>query len=68
MSSSATLLVIVFASVLGMAYFVYGKKEGRALFLLAGAALCIYPYLVDSLWATALIGLALAAAPFAFER
>ena len=68
MSSPATLLVIVFASVLGMAYFVYGKKESRGSFLLAGAALCIYPYLVDSLWATTLIGLALAAAPFVLKR
>jgi hypothetical protein len=68
MGSPATLLIIVFASVLGMAYFVYGKKASRASFLLAGAALCVYPYLVDSLWAVALIGIALAAAPSVLDR
>ncbi len=64
MGSTAMVLSVVFASVLGTAYFVYGKRQSRASFLLAGAALCFYPYLVESLWATVLIGLALAAAPF----
>ena len=63
-AASAKILIIVFAGVLGTAYFVYGKRQSRASFLLAGAALCFYPYLVESLWATVLIGLALAAAPF----
>ena len=67
MGSPSTALVIVFASVLGTAYFVYGKRQSRVSFLLAGAALCVYPYLVSSLWATVLIGLALGAAPFVVD-
>ena len=66
MSASGTILVGIFAGVLGTAYFVYGKREGRIPFLLAGAALCIYPYFVPTLWGSVLLGLALAAAPFFF--
>jgi hypothetical protein len=68
MSSPATLFVVILASALGAGYFVYGKRESRASFLLAGAALCIYPYLVDSLWANVVLGLTLAAAPFVVDR
>ena len=64
MSSTGTILIAVFAGVLGTAYFVYGKKESRASFMLSGAALCVYPYFVDSPWASFLIGAALAAAPY----
>jgi len=66
MGSTSSLLIIVLASALGAGYFVYGKRESRASFLLAGAALCFYPFLVDSLWATVLLGLGLAVAPFLF--
>jgi len=68
MGSPGTLFVVILASALGAAYFVYGKRDQRASFLLAGAALCVYPYLVDSFWASVLIGLALAAAPFLLAR
>jgi hypothetical protein len=67
MTSTGTILVVVFAGVLGTAYFVYGKKQSRASFMLAGAALCVYPYFVDSFWASALFGVALAAVPFFVE-
>ena len=67
MSSTGTILLAVFAGVLGTAYFVYGKKAGRFSFLLSGAALCVYPYFVESPWASALVGVALAAAPFFAE-
>jgi hypothetical protein len=66
-AASAKVLIIVFTSALGAGYFVYGRKESRAWFLLSGAALCVYPYLVSSLWATALLGVAIAAAPFFVE-
>jgi hypothetical protein len=68
MASTVVVLIVVFASVLGAAYFVYGKRASRASFLLAGAALCVYPYVVDSLWAMLLVGLALAAVPFVVDR
>jgi len=65
--SPAILLVILVASALGSGYFLYGKKQGRAAPMLAGAALCVYPYFVESLWALVLIGLGLALAPFVVD-
>lgn len=65
--SPATLLVILLASALGTGYFVYGKKQGRAAPMLAGAALCVYPYLFDSFWALVLVGLGIALVPFVVD-
>ncbi|HTA65388.1 MAG TPA: hypothetical protein VK753_07780 [Xanthomonadaceae bacterium] len=54
---------LVFSSV-GMGYFIYGKKQGRAAPLLCGIALMVYPYFIDSAWATIGIGVALMAIPY----
>ena len=61
---TASLMVILVTSAFGMGYFVYGKKQQMLVPLLAGIALCVYPYFVDGPWPLALIGLALMAAPF----
>jgi hypothetical protein len=50
--------------VLGLSYFMYGKRQERIGFLAAGVALCVYPYLVSGLALQILIGLGLAAVPF----
>lgn len=63
MNSSAGILIAVLTGAIGTGYFIYGKKEGRPLPMLVGAALCIYPYFVDRLWLLALIGLVLMALP-----
>jgi len=59
-----SLLVIVLAGSLGAGYFLYGKREARGSFMLAGTALCVYPLLVNGAWTLLLVGIALAAAPF----
>jgi len=61
-----TLVVIVLAGALGTGYFVYGKKDARAPFMFAGAALCIYPLAVSGFWKVLFVGLGLALAPFLF--
>jgi hypothetical protein len=48
----------------GMAYFVYGRKTQTWMPMVAGIALCIYPYFVDSLWLSILVGVVLLALPF----
>jgi len=58
------LFVGILAGVLGLSYFIYGKRQERIGFLAAGVGLCIYPYLVDGLALQILIGVGLAAAPF----
>jgi lipid-A-disaccharide synthase-like uncharacterized protein len=62
--SAPTLFVGILAGVLGLSYFIYGKRQGRISFLAAGVGLCVYPYLVDGLALQILVGLALLAVPF----
>jgi len=58
------LFVGILAGVLGLSYFIFGKRQERISFLAAGVGLCIYPYLVDGLALQILIGVGLLAAPF----
>jgi len=64
MPTPSQLFIGLLAGAIGLAYFVYGKKESRFMPMLSGAALCIYPYLVSSVLWLCLIGLVLMAAPF----
>jgi hypothetical protein len=62
--SPASLAIGILTGAIGLAYFIYGKRQARFAPLLAGLALCVYPYFVDSVpWSLA-IGAALAVAPF----
>ena len=62
--SPASLAIGILTGAIGFAYFVYGKRQARFAPLLAGLALCVYPYFVDSVPWSLVIGAALAAAPF----
>ena len=64
MPSASTLFVGIIAGVIGLSYFIYGKKQERIAFLAAGVGLCVCPYLVGGLVLQILIGLGLAAVPF----
>jgi hypothetical protein len=67
MPSATSLFFGIMAGAVGMAYFIYGKRQARAVPMVAGIVLSIYPYFTDSLlWLTA-IGLALVAAPFLID-
>jgi hypothetical protein len=52
----------------GMAYFVYGKKQAELVFMLTGGLLCFYPYFVADLTVMTIVGVALMAVPFAAAR
>jgi hypothetical protein len=67
MSSTAFMLWTVLFSSVGMGYFVYGKKQGKASALLGGVALMVYPYMVSSVLPLVLLGAAFAAVPFFLE-
>jgi hypothetical protein len=58
------LFIGLIAGAIGVAYFVYGKKESRFTPMLSGVALCVYPYLVSSVQWLCIIGVILMAAPF----
>ena len=64
MPSGSTLFVGILAGVLGLSYFIYGKRQERIGFLAAGVGLCVYPYVIEGLLLQILIGLGLAAVPF----
>ncbi len=55
-------------SLLGAAYFMYGKKQSNFEFLFAGIALMAYPYFIVSTVYMGLIGIALLFAPFVAKR
>ena len=67
MPSPASLFIGLIAGVFGVAYFVYGKKQAKFTPMLAGVALCVYPYFFESLPWLIGIGAALLAAPFFIE-
>jgi hypothetical protein len=58
------LFVGMVTGVVGMAYFVYGKKQGLPIPLLSGIGLMVYPYFIDSLTISIAIGVVLASLPF----
>ena len=59
-----SLIIGFIAGVFGVAYFVYGKKQAKLSAMLAGVALCVYPYFIDNVWAELAVGAVLLAVPF----
>ncbi len=50
--------------IIGMGYFSMGRRRGDSTLLYSGAALMVYPYLINGIVKTVLIGIALAIVPF----
>ena len=57
----------ILTGAVGVGYFVYGKRQTKFAPLLAGMALCVYPYFVDSVPWLVVIGALLMAAPFVID-
>ena len=67
MGSEAWLLWgVVFGSV-GLAYFVYGKKQRRFVPLLCGIALMAFPYFMSNTVLLVVVGLVLSVVPYFFR-
>ena len=62
--NATSLAIGIFTGAIGMGYFIYGKRQTRFAPLLAGMALCVYPYFVDSILWLIVIGAALMVLPF----
>lgn len=58
---------IVIGSV-GLAYFVYGKKQVRFLYMLFGLFLMFYSYFISNVVINLVVGIALAAAPVVLTK
>jgi len=63
----ATLAIGILTGAVGVGYFIYGKRQTKFAPLLAGMALCVYPYFVDSVLWLVVIGTLLMAAPFLID-
>jgi hypothetical protein len=57
------ILTLIFSSV-GLGYFLFGKRQQEYLFLFAGLALMVYPYMVSGTATVTVVGLVLSAGPF----
>jgi hypothetical protein len=61
------LIIGFIAGVIGVAYFVYGKRAVKLTPMIAGGLLCVYPYFTSSTLWLCVIGVALLAAPFLID-
>ncbi len=66
MGSEAWLLWGVVFGAVGLAYFVYGKKQQRFVPLLCGIALMAFPYFISNTVLLVVVGLVLSAVPYFF--
>lgn len=62
--NSATLLWGLMFSSIGMGFFIYGRKQKRAVPLVCGIVLMVYPYFVPSTIWLVVIGVVLCAVPY----
>jgi len=62
------LFVGMITGVFGLAYFIYGKKQSKMIFMGAGIALMAYPYLFGNIIVLIVIGLLLLPLPFVFKE
>lgn len=62
-----TLALSIIWGAIGTGFFMYGRKQSRALFLICGIGLCLLPMFISNGLTSLLIGLALCAAPFKFN-
>ena len=64
MGSEAWLLWGVVFGAVGLAYFVYGKKQQRFVPLVCGIALVAFPYFISNTVLLVVVGLVLSAVPY----
>ena len=67
MGSEAFLLWGVGFGSVGLAYFVYGKKQRRFVPLLCGIALMAFPYFMSNTVLLVVVGLVLSVVPYFFR-
>jgi hypothetical protein len=65
--TGTTLAIGILTGAIGVGYFMYGKRQTKFVPLLAGMALCVYPYFVDSALWLIVVGAVLLAAPFVID-
>ena len=64
MNSTSTLVWGVIFGTIGLAFFVYGKKQKAFIPLLSGIGLMIFPYFISNVYILLLLGIVLVALPY----
>lgn len=54
--------------IVGMSYFIYGRKAKKDIFLYMGVVLMLYPYLIGTLSGVVGVGIFLTLAPFVWRK
>jgi len=54
-------------SLIGLGFFIYGKRKKADLLFYTGVALLIYPYFISSIIAMILVGVALMSFPYFYK-
>ena len=62
--NSGTMFLVLLLSAVGMAFFVYGRRQKRGMALLSGIVLCVSPYFVSNTLALIAIAIVFIALPF----
>ncbi len=62
--SLSWIIVAGLFGIIGVAYFMYGKKSLRYVFLICGIVLMVYPYFVTRTLYMVIIGVVVSAVPF----
>ena len=68
MPSPANLFAALLFGVIGLAAFLYGKKQAKIGPLVLGLLLMIYPYFISETWILYAIGVAMTGAIFFFRE
>ncbi len=67
MGSEASLIWAVIFGAIGLAYFVFGKRQQRFVPLFCGIGLMAFPYFVSNTVLLVIVGLALSVIPYFFR-
>ena len=67
MFSPLNLFIEIVTGGIGLAYFIYGKKQEKIVMMIDGLVLMIYPYLFSNLFVLIAVGLVLIVIPFIFR-
>ena len=57
------IVAIIFFSIIGFGYFLYGKKSANYVFLICGIILMVFPYFVSNLAYLVIIGIVFSLIP-----
>jgi hypothetical protein len=59
-----TIILSMLWGAFGTGFFIFGKKQSRATFLICGIALCVFPMFVSGFYFSLMLGVTMVALPF----